>query len=181
MPSEASSEECALIIREPGKAQQVLLKYVVLILNYRYGMDVVIESSMKEGVITLRNRADRVRAVFVIQNDHISSRMGLQAFTMQAKVPLIILCPTSLIGLQMRSARKVPKVRICAWEKAFSKGHPSLAVMIEEAFKEVDVGGLTDGEPSPVRDAEARRDSPEASAHLAGAARNRPANHAIDQ
>ena len=103
MPSEASSEAFALIIREPGKPQQVLLKYVVMFLNYRFGMDISVASDLKEGVTALRANATKVRAVFVIQNDHISSRMGLQAFTLQGKIPLILLCPTSVVGLQMRT------------------------------------------------------------------------------
>ena len=147
MPSERS-QEFALIIRQLGKPQQVLLKYIVMFLNYRYGMDISVEDNMKEGAAALRSNASRVTAVFVIQNDHISSRMGLQAFTLQGKIPLIVLCPNSLMGLQMRSARKVPKVKVLAWEKAFGKGGPSLAMIIEQSFKEVAVDGLTDGEPS---------------------------------
>ena len=141
--------EFALIIRELGGPQQVLLKYVVMILNYRYGLDISVEDTMKEGVVSLRSNASKVRAIFIIQNDHISSRMGLQAFTLQGKIPLIVLCPNALMGLQMRTARKVPKVSILAWEKAFGKSGPGLALVIEEAFKEVDVGGLTDGDPAP--------------------------------
>ena len=141
--------EFALIIREAGKPQQVLLKYVVMILNYRYGLDIAVEDTMKEGVVALRSNASKVRAIFVIQNDHISSRMGLQAFTLQGKIPLIVLCPNSLMGLQMRTARKVPKVTVLAWEKAFGKSGPGLALAVEQAFKEVEVGTLTDGDPSP--------------------------------
>ena len=141
--------EFALIIREAGKPQQVLLKYVVMILNYRYGLDIAVEDTMKEGVVALRSNASKMRAIFVIQNDHISSRMGLQAFTLQGKIPLIVLCPNSLMGLQMRTARKVPKVTVLAWEKAFGKSGPGLALAVEQAFKEVEVGTLTDGDPSP--------------------------------
>ena len=49
----------------------------------------------------------------------------------------------------MRSARKVPKVQICAWEKAFGKGGPALAVMINQAFKDGEIEGLTEGDPTP--------------------------------
>ena len=138
-------EDFALIICEHGKAQQVLLKYTVMILNFRYGMQMARCENLKEGVALLRRRASAVRAVFIIQNDYIQSKMFLQGFTLQGRVPTFILCPTSVLGQQFRSARGVPRVTLCAWEKAFGQRGPSLGSLVDTAFKETRVDGLIDG------------------------------------
>ena len=137
-------EDFALIICERGKAQQILLKYTVMILNFRYGMQIALCDDMKEGVTMLRRRTTAVRAVFIIQNDYIQSKMFLQGFTLQGKVPTFILCPTAVIGQQARSARGVPLITLCAWEKAFGQRGPSLGTLVDKAFKETRVDGLAD-------------------------------------
>ena len=58
------AQEFAIIVREHGKAQQVLLKYTVMILNFAYGMQVAVCDNLKEGVVLLRRRSTAVRAVF---------------------------------------------------------------------------------------------------------------------
>ena len=144
----AQDEDFALIIREPGKAQQILLRYVVMILSYRYGMTIAIADDLRDGVTMLRKAPTRVRSVFVIQNAQIQSQMALRGFTLMGKVPLVLLVPNALIGMQMRSARGASNVKICAWERAFGKGGPALAGLIDEAFSESGIDGLGDGEPS---------------------------------
>ena len=140
----SQDEDFALIICERGKAQLVLLKYAVMILNFRYGMQIALCNNVKEGVTMLRRRATSVRAVFIIQNDYIQSKMFLQGFTLQGKVPTIILCPTAIMGQQSRSARGVPLITLCAWEKAFGQRGPSLGTLVDKAFKETKVTGLID-------------------------------------
>lgn len=61
-------EEFALIIRDHGKPQQVLLKYTVMILNFRYGMQIAVLNNLKEGVALMRRRPNTIKAVFVIHN-----------------------------------------------------------------------------------------------------------------
>lgn len=135
-------EEFALIIRDHGKPQQVLLKYTVMILNFRYGLQIAVLNNLKEGVALMRRRSHTIKAVFVIHNDRIQSKMFLQGFTLQGKIPLFILCPTALISQQNRTARGVKKVTVCAWEKAFGTRGPSLATFIDKAFEETPVDGL---------------------------------------
>jgi hypothetical protein len=85
-----------------------------MILNFAYGMQVAVCDNLKEGVVLLRRRSTAVRAVFIIHNDRIQSKMFLQRFTMQGEVPLFILCPTSLLSQQVGTARGVAKVTLCA-------------------------------------------------------------------
>tara|TARA_Y100001960_G_scaffold243324_1_gene257514 strand:+ start:733 stop:981 length:249 start_codon:yes stop_codon:yes gene_type:complete len=82
MTNATEGQEFAIIVREHGKAQQVLLKYTVMILNFAYGMQIAVCDNLKEGVALLRRRASGVKAVFVIHNDRIQSKMFLQGFTM---------------------------------------------------------------------------------------------------
>lgn len=46
----------------------MLLKYTVMILNFRYGMQIAVLNNLKEGVALMCRRPNTIKAVFVIHN-----------------------------------------------------------------------------------------------------------------
>ena len=109
---------CALIVRPPGKVQQALVNYVTLMLNYRYGFDIIVADEMREGATVLRKYSKQMRCVFVIQDEKLYAKTVLLAMSLMGRLPLFLLCPMALMGAHVRLSKGMENVVPCAWELA---------------------------------------------------------------
>ena len=137
-PSETLQEDqyYAIIVRQQGKIGQVLFKYVVLILNYRYGLQIVLAESVNEAAGILRKNSKQVRCIFVVRREKVQNKMFLYALSLQGNIPLFFLCPLVMWGQQSRICDGMKNIIVCAWERAFQKNKNSLGNLMAEYLKE---------------------------------------------
>ena len=137
-----SDQELALIVLQQGKPQQVLAKFLNLMLNYQYGLSIVVAPELSKAASLLGQHKGKVRCVFVIQDEAISSVVSLQALSDQNQIPLFLILPTKKLGPQRMACSGMRGISFCAWEQAFSAGDASLQHNVGNVLQEGGVGNL---------------------------------------
>ena len=74
-----SDQELALIVLQQGKPQQVLAKFLNLVLNYQYGLSIVVAPDPTKASSLLSEHEGKVRCVCVIQEEEITEQTTLLA------------------------------------------------------------------------------------------------------
>ena len=128
-------QEYGLIVQQRGKAQQILFKYLVMVLNYQYGLSIVTAENLNEAAAILRRNTQQIHCLFIIQNEKVQNKMFLYALSLQGKIPLFFLCPFALHGLQAKVVEGMSNIILCAWERAFQKTKNSLGNLLAENLR----------------------------------------------
>ena len=136
---------CGLIVRQPGRPQEVLANFLKMILSYQYGLDLVVVRDVVEASSTLMDRGDSIHCVFVIQNQEIAGRTTVSALSKQGRIPLFLLFPDKLVAAHQTLYGSTKNVFIGAWERSFSQSETSLKRIIDVAFKENAIEALLEG------------------------------------
>ena len=136
---------CGLIVRQPGRPQEVLANFLKMILSYQYGLDLVVVRDVVEASSTLMDRGDSIHCVFVIQNQEIAGRTTVSALSKQGRIPLLMLFPERLVASHQSLYGSTKNVFIGAWEKSFSQSETSLKRIIDVAFKQNNIEALLEG------------------------------------
>ena len=136
------SQEFGLILLEQGQAQQVMAKYLNLLMNYQYGMAIMVAPNIGKASSLLNENSERIRCVCVIQSTEISSDIVIKALSLQGKVPLFLIMPTKKLGIQRLACGNMTGVYFCAWEKAFGNSAASLQHMVGRPLEELGIGNL---------------------------------------
>ena len=131
-----------LIVLQPGKVQQILFKYVVMNLNYRYGLTILKSANINEAAGVLRANPGSIRTLFIIQKEKIANKMFLYALSLQGKRPLFFVAPMAVKTEQARICEGMKSIFMCPWERAFKKEADSLGPAIEQHLKEGDLDDL---------------------------------------
>ncbi len=79
-----------LVVQQPGKPQDLIARYVRLLLNFRYGMETQEVSTVAQGVAVLQEHADSVVCTFLIQGEEVNSRATIGTLTLRQKIPLLL-------------------------------------------------------------------------------------------
>ena len=145
MAEEPIEQNYALIIQQPGKAEQTLAKFVKLLLSYKYGLNTEIVTDFTKVRSVMRRGAERMRCAFVIQNKTVSARSTIPALTDQGRIPLFLVLPGYVANEQTEDCEGLENVFVSPWEMSFTTGSGSLQSVIgatlvgdEDAFGEGD-------------------------------------------
>ena len=138
----AAREEYGLIVQQEGKNQQVLAKYLRLLLNYQYGLSVMTAPKPGEGANLLLQHGREVRCVFVIQ-DQLLSQGAVSALSKRGGLPLFLLMPEKRQEEQYKHLSGVEKVFFCSWEKALGQSEGALKQVMPRVLKENGISDLS--------------------------------------
>ena len=138
-------QEYGLIIQQAGKPQYVLAKFIVLLLNYQYGIYTKVVRDFVEAATAFRELGTRIRCTFVIQNERVRNQAVLMGLTRRDTVPLFVLVPEKLIAEHRTLAADLNKVELCAWEGFSGKKGTSLRQQVANVFKAFGVSGMLEG------------------------------------
>ena len=128
-------ESYGLVVKQEGKVQQTMFKYVVLTLNYQYAQQIVLAEDLKEAAGLLRGHGTTVRSVFIIQNEKITNKMFVYALSLQGKIPVFILCPLAMESSLKILCKGLENVFVCSWERSFQNAPDSLRIVIGKNLK----------------------------------------------
>ena len=154
MPSEKpvdANREYSLLILQEGKTQKSLVRVLMLILNYRYGLDLMPADSFFKGFSAVQKHGRRIRCAVVVQDRKIDSRTSIASLSEEGSIPIFLVLPRYLIESHQELCGRLDNVHFCAWEDALSNSESSLSSTIERVFAERGIGDLfgaaTDGLP----------------------------------
>ena len=134
--------EYGLIVQQPGKPQQVLAKFVMLVLNYRYGLDIIVTDNFVEAFSIVQKRKNKIRCTFIIQNKKVEGTKSILSLNLDDTIPLFFLLPTPLLAAQKETCRRLQNAAYCAWEVAFTQKKTSLHQSIDEVLIRHGIGDL---------------------------------------
>jgi len=136
MPEEPIEQDFALIIQQPGKAEQTIAKFVKLLLPYQYGLttEIVTDFTKVRGV--LRQGADRLRCSFVIQGKSVSARSTIPVLGDNGRIPVFLVLPGYVANEQVEDCAEMDNVFVSPWEMSFATGSGSLQSAIAAALKQ---------------------------------------------
>ena len=136
MAEEPTEQDYALIIQQPGKAEQTLAKFVKLLLSYRYGLSTEIVTDFTKVRSILRRGAERMRCSFVIQNKTVSARSTIPVLTKEGTIPIFLVLPGYVANEQTEDCEGMENVFVSPWEMSFTTGAGSLQSVIGAALKQ---------------------------------------------
>ena len=129
-------QERGLIVQQEGKPQQVLAKFLNLLLNYQYGLAVRVEDADK---VASEPNGD-ICCVFVIQSQELRDQEAL-TLSKGGRIPLFLVLPEDRLEPQMALCQGLNNVYGCSWQKAFAQSDGSLQ---QVAGKGLDAHGIGD-------------------------------------
>jgi HD-like signal output (HDOD) protein len=136
------NQEYALVVYRPGKSQQVLARFVTLLLNYRYGLEVIPATSFVRAFSVVQQRRQQIRCTFVVHDRRINSANSIAGLNLEGQFPLIVLLPNHLVNSHRELCTRLRKVLFCSWENCFTHGESSLQHLVQTTFAELGIGAL---------------------------------------
>lgn len=146
-PKSSPFQECALIVQQEGRTQDALAKFFMLLLNYRYGLDIIVTHTSVEAFSVIQRYKDteKIRCSIVIQNRRIQNRSALTALNQDDQFPLILVLPSQQLDEQDDLVQRFENVFLCSWEMAADRRNPGAQAVVETAFARNKIGELFDG------------------------------------
>ena len=124
----------------------MLTSYLKMLLNFRYGLEVLVTRSVAEGCSTAQKHAGDIACSFVIQDAEVDSKKGLNTLSQQGRIPLLLLSPNRFRHTSKPLCERLSNVTFGSWEKAFSGTATSVRKMVETTFAANNIDTLFNGE-----------------------------------
>ena len=127
--------EFGLIVRQPGKPQEILRSFVAPMLNFRYGLQTIEAPLFREAVPAIREHVGSMRCAFLIQSRELRSDVGISGLNLMGKYPLFALVPENLTKSYEAICSRMKNAFVISWEQAFDKRGSLLQEMVENIFE----------------------------------------------
>ncbi|MBT3344519.1 MAG: HDOD domain-containing protein [Gemmatimonadetes bacterium] len=140
--SSDNGSDYALIVCAQGQ-QPALLRHLMLVLNYRYGLDLIVAHSFYEGFGAAQKHGARIRCVAVVMASKTESKTSLSALNQEGRIPLFLLIPKYLDEHYELLCSHMEDVWMVFHEEALDgSSDGSLQKRIEHVFHERGIGEI---------------------------------------
>ena len=140
---EKSDEQFALIVTGVGKPQATLVRHLMLLLNYRYGLDLIVANSFYEGFGAVQKHERRLLCSAAILDRKVDSRTSLSSLNLEGRLPLFVILPERLLEHHEQLCQRLEDVWFITWENALAARTPgSLLHTVEKVFSDRGVGEI---------------------------------------
>jgi HD-like signal output (HDOD) protein len=133
-----------IIVRQPGKAQAALARFVTMLLNYEYGVHVVETADFEQTHSVVEENDKNICCCFVISAAAAPSTPLVSSLNPQGKYPLFFLIPATRVKEYNSTRKGLRNTIVCPWEKASYNGGSALQRSIEGALEAIGVRRLID-------------------------------------
>lgn len=123
-------DEYALIIQRSSGAQLVLNSLLRLLLNFQYGLNIMVARSTDEARRRLGVYPGQIRCIFMLENAEPEEI----AYLSNPDIPLFLVLPEQLAQLHTPLLNGKYPVYLCPQERAFTKGPAALTSQVKKAF-----------------------------------------------
>jgi HD-like signal output (HDOD) protein len=152
-----NSTEYGLIVLQAQDPPKVLMTYLRLILNYQYGLEVLVANNLQEASSLLVDRGPQIRCLFLIQDQEFKTRNPITLLGRRGTIPLFLVLPAPLAEKYGALARSTHNLFICAWNKALTQEETALQPTMAKAFEEQGLGEIpVDSEDIPYEELQDR-------------------------
>ena len=134
--------EFALLIQTAGKPQQLIARFLNMLLTYRYGLDIISADNFAGAYAQVKQYGPRIRCAFVIQQKKIDSKSSIASLSLDGEILLFLVLPQKLIGDHKTLLHRIDNLHYCPWESAFKGGDQALHNLVGNIFAECDIGDL---------------------------------------
>ena len=143
MPDANSGEQFALIVAPQGKTQKSLVRHLMLLFNYRYGLDLVVANSFYEGFSAVQRHEKRLVCAAAILDRKTDSRTSISSLNLDGKLPLFLVIPEHARAQHEELCQRLDEVWFITWEEALAPDEPaSLRQTVERVFAKRNIGEL---------------------------------------
>ena len=132
--SAAQDREYALIVQLSANPPKVLLNFLRLILNYQYGLDILVVRTLQETAPLLVEHGEAIRCAFMIQDEGPKTRNPLTLLSRRDTCPLFLLLPPPAAQEFAPLEKSARNLFIRPWDKVFGQEAPSLQHCIATVF-----------------------------------------------
>ena len=133
-----------------GKSEQALSKFLQMILEYRYGLEVELVTNVRL-VVQILKENKMLHSVYLIQGQPVSTNSTVPILTAQGTLPLFIIQPRRIAEDQAEQCLNLEGVYVCAWETAFGSNDACMARMVARGLALSDRGSTAPDEDSDDR------------------------------
>ena len=148
--SEPSGDQPTALLIVPGgggQSERALSKFLQMILEYRYGLEVELVTNVRQVVSVLKEHKG-LHSVYLIQGQPVSTHSTVPILTAQGKLPLFIIQPKQIAEDQREQCEGMDGVHVCAWETAFGHNDACLARIVARGLAAADRGTTAPGQDS---------------------------------
>ena len=137
-----TGQQSGLIVQQEGKPQQVLAKFLNLMLNYQCGLTITVIQELDQAAEILLQEGTAARCVFVVQNNPLSNEHTLDSLGHNGALPLFLVLPQSAIERQRGIVGDRLSIYYCPWETAFASAESSLQTIVSDVLEDHGIGNL---------------------------------------
>lgn len=131
-------DEYALIVQRSSGAQLVLNSLLRLVLNFQYGLQIMLARSTEEAQRRLGLYPGQIRCIFMLEDAEPEQLVYLS----NPDIPLFLVLPDQLARLHAPLLNDQCPIFICPQERAFAKGPDALTSQVKEAFSNSGIENL---------------------------------------
>jgi HD-like signal output (HDOD) protein len=132
----------ALIVAPEGKTQKTLVRHLMLLFNYRYGLDLVVAGSFFEGFSAVQRNESRLVCAAAVLDRRTDSRTSLSSLNLEGKLPLFVVVPEQFKAQHEELTHRLGDVWHVTWEEALTTTAASLGHTVGRVFAERGIGEL---------------------------------------
>ncbi len=134
--------EYALLLQAPGKMQQLIARFLSLLLTYRYGLEIITANSFSTAYALTKEHGRQIRCTFVVLQKKVDSQSSIASLSRDGEIALFLVLPQNLLEGQQEVLHRMENTYYCSWEHALQGDELSLHATITEAFSQSDIGDL---------------------------------------
>ena len=134
--------EYGLIIHQAAAAQHGLENFLNLLLNYQYGLEVVISDSLDNAAWRMRLYGRRVRCLFFIHTGDIDEERLDNLLAQYPQMPCFVLLPHHLLSLYSHALRTRERVFFTVLEQALGTHPDALPHLVPDIFQQCGIDNL---------------------------------------
>jgi HD-like signal output (HDOD) protein len=137
------AEQYALIVAPEGRTQKSIVRHLMLLFNYRYGLDLIVANSFYEGFSAAQRYESRLICAAAILDRKTASRTSISSLNLDGKLPLFLVIPEHVKQQHEELCYRLDDLWFVTWEEALAADEPgSLQRMVERVFARRNVGEL---------------------------------------
>jgi len=141
-PTTGTGREYALLVQAPGKTQQLISRFLSLLLTYRYGLEIITANSFSTAYALTKEHGKQIRCTFVVLQKKVDSQNSIASLSLDGDITLFLVLPQILLEGQKEVLHRMDGIYFCPWENALKGDEHSLHATITKAFSQTDIGDL---------------------------------------
>ena len=138
----APETEYGLIVQLAENPPKLLTTFLRLVLNYQYGLDLLLVRTLPEASPILVEHSSSIRCAFLIQDQELRSKNPIAALSRRNTVPFFLILPPALAEQHQPLTKSAKNISVCSWDDVFGEQQTSLQQSITTAFEEYDLGQI---------------------------------------